>query len=322
MAHVQRIARARVVHVEPAVVRDQAVVGRVVDPLERKHRAEVIAFRRVVVHHVQDHFDTRLVHRLHETLEFLHLFAVLSAGGIFIVRREIADGVVAPVVAQPAFNERRILHELLDRQQFDRRDAEFLQVGHRHRVGHAGVGAADLLRDVRVSLREPLDVRLVHDRAVPGCVRPAVGAPVEERVDHDALRHPRRAVEIVARVFRIGEVVGEDGLVPLPRAVHRLRVRIEQQFRRIAPVSLLGGPRAVHPEPVSLPRAHVGHVAVPAEGGAFRQIHARFTTVLVEQTQLDAVADLRKQRKIGSDPVERCPERIGASRPDLHEVSD
>ena len=72
------------------------------------------------------------------------------------------------------------------------------------------------------------------------------------------------------RVLGIGEVVREERLVPLPRAVDRLGVRIEQQLRRVAPVPLVGRPRAVHAKAVALPGLHVGQVAVPARAPSSR----------------------------------------------------
>ena len=53
--------------------------------------------------------------------------------GILVVRREVADRVVAPVVAQPAIEQQRVLHELVDGQQLDGGDAELLQVLDRRR---------------------------------------------------------------------------------------------------------------------------------------------------------------------------------------------
>ena len=75
--HVQRVAGAGVVHVVAPVVRDETVVRRVVDPLERQHRPEVVPLRGVVVDDVEDDFDARLVQRLHQVLELLHLLAAL-----------------------------------------------------------------------------------------------------------------------------------------------------------------------------------------------------------------------------------------------------
>src|SRR5204862_1607431 len=102
-----------------------------------------------------------------------------------------------PVVAQPFIVQRRVLHELVHRQELDRGDAEPLQVFDRGGVGHAGVAAADLLGNFRVRAREALDVCLVYDGAVPGRVGPAVVAPVEVRIDDDRLGDVRGAVLIV-----------------------------------------------------------------------------------------------------------------------------
>ncbi len=195
MTHVQRVARPRVVHVVAPVVRHEPVVRRVVDALEREHGPEVVPFGRVVVHHVEDHFDARGVQRLDELLELLHLLAALAGGRVLVVGGKIADGVVAPVVAQAPLGERRVLDELVDRQQLHGGDAKLRQVLDSHRMRHAGVGAAQRLGYVRMRLAEPFHVRLVDDRAVQRGVGRAVVAPVERRVDHHALGDERHAVE-------------------------------------------------------------------------------------------------------------------------------
>ena len=133
VTHVQRVAGAGVVHVIAAVVGHQPVVGRVVDPFEREDRAEVIAFGGVVVDDVEDHFDAGRMQRLDEILELQHLLAALPGRGVLVVRREVANRVVAPVVPQSAIEERRVLHELMHGQQFDRRDSQALQVFDRDR---------------------------------------------------------------------------------------------------------------------------------------------------------------------------------------------
>ena len=72
---------------------------------------------------------------------------------VLVVRREEADRVVAPVVAQPAVDEVRVVDELVHGQQLDRRDAEPGEVLDRGRVGEAGVGAAQRLGDLRDAVR-------------------------------------------------------------------------------------------------------------------------------------------------------------------------
>ena len=247
LAHVEGVPRAGVVHVVAGVVLHQPVVRRVVDALEAQRRAEVVALRRVVVDDVQDHLDAGRVHRAHHLLELLHLLADLVLGvggaGVLLVRREEAEGVVAPVVAQPLLGQRAVVHELVHRHQLDRRHAELGEVVGDRGVRQAGVRAAQLLGDLRVQLGEPLHVGLVDQALVVGDVEAAVALPVEERVDDDAVQHVRRRVVVVARVG-VAEVVGVERRVPLDRAGGRLGVRVEQQLRRVEPQAVLGVVRA------------------------------------------------------------------------------
>ncbi len=147
--HVEAVPGAGRVVVVARVVGHQAVVRRVVDALERQHRAEVVALGGVVVDDVENHLDALLVERAHHRLELLHLLAALSGARVLVVRREETDRVVAPVVAQPALDQLRVVHELVDRQELDRRDAERAEVVDRDGMREAGVGAAERARGCR-----------------------------------------------------------------------------------------------------------------------------------------------------------------------------
>ncbi len=72
MAHVERVAAAGEVLVVALGLRRQPVVGGVVDAAEGERRAELAAFRRVVVHDVENHLDARRVQRPHHRLELVH----------------------------------------------------------------------------------------------------------------------------------------------------------------------------------------------------------------------------------------------------------
>ena len=69
MHHVEGVAAARVVHVVPRIARHGAVVRQVVDAAERRVGTRLVAFRRVVVDHVQDDFDAGVVQNLDHFLE-------------------------------------------------------------------------------------------------------------------------------------------------------------------------------------------------------------------------------------------------------------
>ena len=106
--------------------------------------------------------------------------------GVALSGGEERDGVVAPVVDQSLLLQVIVLHEGMDRQEFDRGDAEALDVVEHRRVPHAGIGAAQLLRHRRMQLGEALDVGLVDDGVFPRHVRLGVAALGEGRVDHSA----------------------------------------------------------------------------------------------------------------------------------------
>ncbi len=120
--HVQRVAGAGEVDVVARALRVQVVVGDVVDAAKRDGRAQVVALTGVIVDDVEDHLDADTMQRPHHHLELFYLLAQRS-GGISAVGSEVADGVVAPVVHQPAIGQVTLAQHVMDRQQLDRRNA-------------------------------------------------------------------------------------------------------------------------------------------------------------------------------------------------------
>ena len=251
-------------------------------------------------------------------LEFLHLLAELAARRVLVVRGEIADRVVAPVVPQTAFDQQRIVDELVDGEKFDRRDAETLQVLDRGGMRQAGVCSSLILRNVRMSPGEAFDVDLIDDRLVPRCVRVAIASPAEVRIGDDRLRHERRAILVVLRVLRIAEEVAEDGLVPLYLSFHRFAVGIEEKLRWIAALAAFRLPRSVDAISIALARSDIRQIAVPDEADHLRQIDAGLNPTLVEEAQLDTGRHFGEEREIRAGAVMRCAERIRLSGPDFH----
>ncbi len=318
MPDVEAVAGAGVVHVVARVVVDQPVVRRVVQALEAQRRAQVVALGGVVVDHVEDHLDAGGMHRPHHRLELLHLLAELPSGGVVGLRSQEAEGVVAPVVAQPLLDQRAVLHELVDGHQLDRGDPEAVEVADHAGMGEPGVGAAEVLRDVRVELGEALDVRLVDQRLVVRRVRAPVALPVEERGDHDAQHHALPGVVVVARVG-VSELVAEHRLVPGDVADRGLGVGVEQELGRVAAQPLRGVVGAVDAVAVALAGLQVGQVAVPHERVDLEHRDPGLLARVVEEAQLDLLGDLAEDREVGADPVERRAQRVGATGPDLHE---
>ena len=162
-AHEEGISCARRIEVVPTIPVDEAVVGGIVDTPEGEGGTHVVTLCRVVVDDVEDDLNVGGVQGLHHRLELGDLRAGILRGSVIIVRSKVTDRVVAPVVRQSLGLQRRVIRELLDRHQLNRGDAQLCQVLDDRGVCHACVGAAQVLRDVRVAHRHALDVGLVDD---------------------------------------------------------------------------------------------------------------------------------------------------------------
>ena len=122
VANVEGITSAGVVHVVCLVVLDQPVVGGVVNPAEAQGRAQVVALSGVVVHHVQDDLDARVMVAAHHVLKLRHGTFRALGRGVFPVGGEKPQGVVSPVVLQPQVPQPVIVDELVDRHELHGRD--------------------------------------------------------------------------------------------------------------------------------------------------------------------------------------------------------
>ena len=147
----------------------------------------------VVEDDVEDHLEPGGVQRADHLLELADLLPAV-ARRVLVVRGEISDRLVTPVVAQPARDQRGVVDELVDGQQLDGRDAELGQVIDDGGMRPARDTSPQLLGHVGMQLREPLDVELVDDRVLERRARGSVAAPVELVRAHHRSRHVRRRV--------------------------------------------------------------------------------------------------------------------------------
>jgi hypothetical protein len=269
----------------------------------------VIAFACVVVDDVEDDLEAGGVQQLHHPLEFPDRADRILVGRVVVVRREVAVGVIAPVVPQPLVHQVLFVHELVDGQQFDGGDPERGQIVDGCRVRQPRVRAAQVLGHLVPELAEALDVHLVDDRLVQRPARRPIPAPVERVIDDDRLRNIRPAVAIVALQVVAAERTREHGVIPFDVAGDRFRVRVHEQLRRVAALAVRWIPGAVDAIAVLLPRAHARQAAVPAEGGFFGKRHAGLAVVLVEEAQFDALGDLGENGEVGTSSVPRRAER-------------
>ena len=213
------------------------------------------------------------------------------------------------------------MHEGVDRQQLDRRDAEVDQVVDDRRPAQRADLAAHLLRDLGMAHRIAARVHLVDHGLVPGPRLRALAAPGEGRVDDHALRHVAGAVAPVEREVAVGmaDPVAEQRVMPLERPRQGLGVGIDQQLVRVEAVAVPRIVRSVDAIAVELPRPHVGQVAVPDLMGHLAQGHAMqlAPAAVVEQAQLDLLRNgRRREAKLVPGAVPGRAGRIGGSGQD------
>jgi hypothetical protein len=175
---VQRVAGSGVVFVGVIGPVGDQIIGAVVDSFEAVKGALLVAFRRVVIDHVQNDLDTGPVKGLDHGAELVVLLA--HAGGlgrgVSAVRREKAERHIAPVVA---FLEVELEHG----HQLHHRHSQLFQVW--NLLDHAGKRAPVGLADAGIwILREPSHVELIDDR-IRFVTRPFVAAPVVNLLARD-----------------------------------------------------------------------------------------------------------------------------------------
>ena len=142
VSQVEGVAASRVVAVVARVRSLQPIVGPVVDTAEAEGGPELVALGGVVVHHVEDDLDTRLVQALDHGLEFRHLLPAHARRREARVGGEKADGVVAPVVGEPALLQVPLRHGVMDGQQLDGGHPQAPEMVESGRGGEGRVGAA------------------------------------------------------------------------------------------------------------------------------------------------------------------------------------
>ncbi len=173
IGEIEGIAGSGIVYVVARIVRPQPVVAGIVDALEGKRRPQLVALGGMVVDDVQDHLDAGVVEARHHFLELVHE----RARQVARIGREEAERVVAPVVRQPALDQRAIVDEGMDRHQLDGRHPEAGEMIDDGGVGDAADPSAQVGRHRRGADGQPLDVRFVDDGAFPRDRRRPVPSP-------------------------------------------------------------------------------------------------------------------------------------------------
>ena len=316
MAEIEGVAASGEVLVVALVTGDQTIVGCVVDPSKAEGGPEMVSLGGVVVDHVQDHLDPRIVEALHEGPEFRQRWL----GQVARIGREEGDGVVAPVVGEPALDQVAVADEALDGKQLHGGDAEPAQVGDRGRTGQAGEGPPLELGHLGMTHGEPAHVQLVDHRLVPGSLRPAVSRPGVSVVDDPALGHPPGVVAAIeGEVLRaMADAVAEVSIAPEKRPRQGLRVGIQQELVGIEAMAALGVVGSMDAVAVELSGTRIREIAVPGLIGVFGKRNAVKLSppAGIEEAELDLLGVLGEEREVHPPPVPGRAARIRLTRPD------
>ena len=128
MPDIERITAAGRVQVITRIDIVQTVIGRVIQAPMAQCRTELISLGRVIEDDVEQHLQSGLMQRVDHRLELLDLAAEASSAhcrGIGMVRCEIADRVVSPIIRQTPLYQEAFRHTLVYWEQLDRSDTQF-----------------------------------------------------------------------------------------------------------------------------------------------------------------------------------------------------
>src|SRR5579875_1625526 len=125
-----------------------------------------------------------------------------------------------------------VSHKVMNRHQFDRRNAEVSKVVNRHRMPKTSICAPQWPGYFRVKLGKALDVKFVDNGLVQGDLEESIFSPVKIFIDYNAFRYGFGVVALVlAKIrFRVTYLIREQGIIPCYRAVDSFSVRVKQHF--------------------------------------------------------------------------------------------
>ena len=274
----------------------------------------MIAFQRMVVHHIQNNLQPAFVKPLN------HFLKIVDIGTNHIARfqsKEVQCFVSPEIVFQTGIAFR---HKSIDRHQFHRRYAQPFQIPADTPACQPRKCAPLGILNFGVQFGIPFDMQFVKYRLCRVNLRRNIAFPVKIAVVHNhRLRNirctvKRRKRQVFVRAFGI---ITENRLMPDEPADKFFRIRINQQLVRIEPPPFCRLIRSVNAVAVNLSQRYPFKVNMPDVVFAHRKfVASRFlNAALVKQAQFDLCCSRRKQGKINAPFINRCSQRIRPSFP-------
>ena len=204
----------------------------------------MIAFQRMVVHHIQNNLQPAFVKPLN------HFLKIVDIGTDHIARfqsKEVQCFVSPEIVFQTGIAFR---HKSIDRHQFHRRYAQPFQIAQNALMIEPGKGTAFAVRHLRVQFGIAFKVGFVNDAFFNGIPRRLNTLPIKIITSYNRFRHIGGAVQRTVReVFeRTVPIIAKQCLMPNQTpgelfgiGVNQKLVRIEAMplFRQIRPVNTI-----------------------------------------------------------------------------------
>src|SRR5262249_17034795 len=147
----------------------------VIDASKRDRGPQLTSFARMVVDHVEDHFDAGGVQLAYKSFELSHLTAGKTACAVGRFRREETDRVVPPVIGQAPLRERVFYIDFVQRKKLNGVYAQLFEMGNLLNKAQIRSRMRDARRRVR---REALHVDLIDEELLQRNVRRCVSMPV------------------------------------------------------------------------------------------------------------------------------------------------
>ena len=298
---------AATAHIQVVALGVLVVVEAVVQTAPAQGRACLVALAGVVVDHIHQHLQPRLMAGRHQLAHLLADLQGIVSLLVGVMGGHPAQRAVAPVVE--AARRCVVGVEGHHRQQLHRGDAELPQVG--NRLDQAQVGAAAFrAHRTAPAAAEAAHMQLVDDGALPAVARSGGRREIE-------------AVTLGDHTLQAGGGVwcGAEGIDPpvdIP-AGDGTGAGIEQQFGGVEAVAA-GLQRAEHPIGVATPDADPFDLHMPVLAGAvvlaieIHHLHRFRRAAVGEQQQLHPGGQWCRQGEIHPTRRGRCPQGPGLSQ--------
>ena len=246
---------AAATHIQIVATAALVVVGAIGEATPTQGRPQPGALGGVVVHHIQQHLDLGVMAGRHQLAHLMAQLQWIVSTAESMVGREPAQRAVAPHVVAAWWRIGRV--EAEHRQQFDRRDAEVLEVG--QFVDQPQVGAPLIRGDAGIfAAGEAAHMHLVDHRALPAVAGPGMVLEIEAvPFGH----HP-----LQAGVGVRGWAGGQHPVVDVP-AADGTGCRIQQHLGGLKAVAPWRQ-RSEHPVAVAAALANPFQLHMPVVAGA------------------------------------------------------